>query len=185
MKDVDSNRIVTRSESKLINRRYCFGYLASIPWFSESIKQSYFLPWSRTVIIFSTPSAGSGDDGDNTCSCNQQVNYLLVGTSNVRTNITTDERCCDCCRFEDTCLGYTTVGSNENNVTCTTFTSVSGLTATPVSGSDVSTAFLCKQNCSTLSKSWWLQAGELSWGAADVSRCLTPLIRITGSFEPT
>ena len=87
-----------------------------------------------------------------TCSCNQQVNYVLEGTSIVESTKTTDQECCDCCVQNDTCIGYTTVGANENSVTCTTFTSVTSLTSTPVNGSDISTAFLCKQNCSTLSK---------------------------------
>ena len=86
------------------------------------------------------------------CSCDEQGNYTLAGTGTVQNRITTDEECCDCCVQNDTCLGYSTVGENVNNVTCTTFTSVTSLTSTPVSGSDISTAFLCKQNCSTLSK---------------------------------
>ena len=107
---------------------------------------------AENILSYSGRLAGSGDAGPETCSCNQQVNYVLEGTSSVRSNLTTDERCCDCCVEDDTCIGYTTVGVNESSVTCTTFTSVSKLTSTPVSGSDVSTAFLCKQNCSTLSK---------------------------------
>ena len=103
------------------------------------------------VTGFPHPPVGSGD-GDNTCSCNQRANYVLEGTNVVESTNTTDERCCDCCVENSTCIGYTTVGANENSVTCRIFTSVTQLTSTPVSGSDISTAFLCKQNCSTSSK---------------------------------
>ena len=141
-----------------LDQMHCVGYLTSKPGLqSQWNKVNMYIfsaSWQKYTTIFAS-SVGSGG-GQNECSCTNKVHYVLEGTSNVQSGITTDLECCNCCVQNDTCLGYSTLGSNENSVTCTTFTSVSGLTSTPQSGSDVSTAFLCKQNCSASSKCWWL-----------------------------